>query len=141
MTTSTATAAWTVPHEVEGFSYLHLSWDVAKAWSLVAAQAPEGTIVVDDWARAMFRAPSAEAMLDPTRFYAFSVGVDTVWCLANDVDLTRPILIVSRPLSDGEPVTIPIDGYHRLFRAWHDGVETLPAIVLTAEQEQEIRIQ
>lgn len=137
---ATATAEWTVPHEIEGFTYLFKSWDVAKAWSLVAAQTPDGTIVVDEWARAMFRAPSAEAMLDKSRIYALSVYVNTTWCLDNDIDLTRPILIASTPLSDGESLVIPIDGYHRLWRAWHDGVETLPAIVLTAEQEQEVRI-
>ena len=141
MSTATATAEWTVPHAAEEFTYLFMRWNVAKAWTLVAAQAPDGTIVVDDWARAMFRAPSAEAMLGKSVIYALSVHVDTTWCLDNDVDLTRPILIVSVPLSDGEPVTIPIDGYHRLWRAWHDGVETLPAIVLTAEQEQEVRIR
>ena len=132
--------AWTVPHKVEGFTFLFKSWDVAKAWTLVAEQAPHGTIVVEEWARAMFRAPSAADMLDKSKIYAMSVHVDTAWCLDNDVDLTRPILIASVPMSD-EMLTIPIDGYHRLWRAWHDGIETLPAIVLTTEQEQEIRIR
>lgn len=135
------TTRWTVPHEVEGFTYVHLSWDVAKAWTLVADVEPGSHVTVAEWAPALFGAPSPEAMRDKSRIYV-GVGVDTDWCLANDLDLTRPVLVVTRDLPNGgEAVTLMIDGYHRLYRAWHDGVETLPAILLTADQEREVRIR
>lgn len=139
MTTAVDTR-WTVPHEFENFDYFHMRWDVAKAWALVAEQTATDTINVENFARAMFGAPSPEAMADKTRIY-FGVGVDAAWCIENDLDLTRPVLVVSRPLSDGEPITIPIDGYHRLYKAWHDGIESLPAILLTADQERKVRIR
>lgn len=138
--TATTAPRWTVPHETEGFTYVHLRWDVAKAWTLVADVAPDSHITVAEWAPALFGAPSPEAMLDPSRIYV-GVGVDTAWCLTNDVDLTRPVLVVTRTLPNGgATVTLMIDGYHRLYRAWHDGVETLPAIMLTPEQERQARL-
>lgn len=136
---------WTVPHPVEQFTYLHLAWDVAKAWDLVKDTEPSGQIDVAEAART-FGAPTAADMLPPadgspvTRIYV-GVGVDTAWCLANEPDYTRPVLIARRPLPSGDEVTMMIDGYHRLWRAWHDGVETLPGIVLTAEQERACRIR
>ena len=54
---------------------------------------------------------------------------------AKTVDLERPVLIIDM----GEGGHMLIDGWHRLRRATDEGVETLPAYLLTAEQERECR--
>lgn len=56
---------------------------------------------------------------------------------ARTVPLTEPIILVPfRPV--GSP--LPIDGWHRLWRAHAEGVTELPCQVLTEAQEARVRL-
>ncbi|MET8682207.1 hypothetical protein ABZW18_32705 [Streptomyces sp. NPDC004647] len=52
-------------------------------------------------------------------------------------DLCEPLMVAT--LTDPE-MHLLIDGYHRLYRAWHEKVTDLPALVLTAEETRVIRL-
>lgn len=53
-------------------------------------------------------------------------------------DLTKPVFVATVE-AGGEPAPLFIDGVHRLYRAWREGVATLPAYVLTVAESQQIR--
>lgn len=55
-----------------------------------------------------------------------------------EVDLTQPILLAPLPGDAAERV-LPIDGWHRIAKAVAVGVETLPAVRLTAEESKAVR--
>lgn len=52
------------------------------------------------------------------------------------VDLTKPLLIAPFPTTEG---FLPIDGWHRIGRALEDGIDELPAIILTEEESAALR--
>ncbi|MFG3438394.1 hypothetical protein ACGF0J_14215 [Nonomuraea sp. NPDC047897] len=54
---------------------------------------------------------------------------------AATVDLAKPLILA--PFADVG--NIPIDGWHRIWKARREGVETLPAHALTADEEHIVR--
>ncbi|WP_188186951.1 hypothetical protein [Nonomuraea sp. SYSU D8015] len=106
------------------FEALAFVWDITAALELVEGRQPNRRINVDDVA-------------DLLRL----VSIDENY--AATVDLTKPILLA--PLPDprtGKPDReMPIDGWHRIARALHERVTTLPAIALTPEEERKVRIR
>ena len=54
---------------------------------------------------------------------------------AATVDLAKPLIIA--PVNNVGHIVI--DGWHRIYKAHNEGIETLPAHVLTAEEEHQIR--
>jgi hypothetical protein len=57
---------------------------------------------------------------------------------AMETDLTKPVLVATLE-AGGEPTALFIDGVHRLYRAWREGVASLPAYVLTVAETQQIK--
>jgi len=63
---------------------------------------------------------------------------------AATVDLTKPLLIADIASTDkearakGDPVYMPIDGWHRIYKAHNTGVTELPAVFLTREETDHI---
>ncbi|MCP2359799.1 hypothetical protein HD597_006819 [Nonomuraea thailandensis] len=55
---------------------------------------------------------------------------------AATVDLTRPLILVPFEGTGN----IPIDGWHRIWKARREGIETLPALALTSEEEFRVRM-
>ncbi len=55
---------------------------------------------------------------------------------AATVDLTDPLIIV--PVADAGHIAI--DGWHRVWKAAHQGVETLQGVLLTHAEENEVRL-
>ncbi|MFG1965718.1 hypothetical protein [Nonomuraea sp. NPDC049028] len=55
---------------------------------------------------------------------------------AATVDLTQPLILA--PFADAG--NIPIDGWHRLWKARREGIETLPALALTPDEEFRVRM-
>ncbi|UBU16614.1 hypothetical protein [Nonomuraea gerenzanensis] len=55
---------------------------------------------------------------------------------AATVDLAQPVLLA--PFAGAGH--IPIDGWHRIWKARREGVETLPALALTPEEEFRVRM-
>lgn len=58
---------------------------------------------------------------------------------AMTTDLDNPLLMATLRSHDGKEFALLIDGTHRLYRAFIDGVAELPAHVLTAEESLAIR--
>ncbi len=53
-------------------------------------------------------------------------------------NLAKPVLVASLE-ADRQPTPLLIDGVHRLYRAWREGVASLPAYVLTVAETQQIK--
>lgn len=53
-------------------------------------------------------------------------------------DMSRPILLAYVPEMDGY---LPIDGWHRIHRAIRDGIRELPAVRLTKQQSESVRMK
>jgi hypothetical protein len=54
-------------------------------------------------------------------------------------DLTTPALLGQISVNGSSPAALLIDGIHRLYRAWRDGVPRLPAHLLTVEKTRHIQ--
>ncbi|NRQ31350.1 ParB N-terminal domain-containing protein [Nonomuraea sp. NN258] len=55
---------------------------------------------------------------------------------AATVDLSKPLIVAPVP----ELGTLVIDGWHRIWKARKAGVETLPAVLLTPDEEHRVRM-
>lgn len=53
---------------------------------------------------------------------------------ARTADLRRPLILVTLITDSGDDVQLIADGSHRLYRAFHEGRDSLPALVLTAAE-------
>jgi hypothetical protein len=106
-------------------------YNITKAFDLFAARPATTTINVTERAKLIqprdAEQPSGDkALIDPTH--------------ATAVDLSYPVMLLeSRREMDGCPGRV-IDGWHRIYRAAQLGIATLPAVVITAEDEGLIRI-
>ena len=58
---------------------------------------------------------------------------------AMTTDLSAPVLVATLRANDGDEFPLLIDGAHRLYRAYAEGVTTLPADVLSADESLAIR--
>jgi hypothetical protein len=58
---------------------------------------------------------------------------------AMTTDLTKPVIVAQLDISGNPPAALLIDGTHRLYRAWRDGVPRLPAYLLTIEETRQIQ--
>ncbi len=64
-------------------------------------------------------------------------GLDRAYAMTTD--LTKPV-IVAQLLISGQPSSpLLIDGTHRLYRAWREGVPQLPAYLLTDEETRQVQ--
>lgn len=58
---------------------------------------------------------------------------------AMSTNLTIPVIVASLPIPAQPPEALLIDGTHRLYRAWREGVAQLPAYVLTVAETTQVR--
>lgn len=113
-------------------------FDIDKAQALIK-EAPRETrsLVVDAWA--LFYG------LDDTRDDEHSMsligpGPEFNRRYAMTTNLEEPVIVAMlRSEETGEESPLLIDGTHRLFRAYQDGVAALPAYVLSVEESVAIR--
>lgn len=56
---------------------------------------------------------------------------------AATVDLTKPVIVAPIPGADGNLI---IDGWHRVWKARITGVTSLPAVLLTPDEEHQVRL-
>jgi hypothetical protein len=125
----------------ETFHYAAWAWDVTQALERVAGRPPTESVAVEAWARQLL--PPLE---DPTRLSVMGVRIDHEYALGPDIDLSKPLLAVTLEVWDDatqsvQAYTMLIDGHHRLFRAWHDGVATLPLVRLDEKEERRVRLR
>ncbi len=58
---------------------------------------------------------------------------------AMSTDLTKPVIVAQVDIGGQPPARLLIDGTHRLYRAWREGVPRLPTYLLTAEETRQIQ--
>ncbi|MCG8914895.1 hypothetical protein L6E12_03710 [Actinokineospora sp. PR83] len=96
---------------------------------------PTVSLPVFEWANAFglpgLETPGMIRLLGPGPYFDKDYAMTT--------DLSDPVIVAT--LVDKEGVASPlfIDGTHRLYRAFQEGVEELPAYVLTAEETEMVR--
>ncbi|MEU5943800.1 hypothetical protein ABZ807_32655 [Micromonospora sp. NPDC047548] len=66
-----------------------------------------------------------------------SSTLDRAYAMATD--LTKPLILCHLSINGHPPAPLLIDGTHRLYRAWREGVPRLPAYLLTAEETRQIQ--
>lgn len=126
--------------EKEVFQYLQHTWDVDAAKDLIEAEPRETQpLPVAVWVKqfGMERPPEE----GPYSFSLFGVRVDWKKIDSGAIDLAVPVIVVPWTVGEGDDeVTSPmlIDGWHRLALAGDQGVETLPAYVLTEEEAEQV---
>lgn len=57
---------------------------------------------------------------------------------AMQTNLDKPVIIATMQF-DGNPALLLIDGVHRMYRAMIEGLSTLPAYILTADETAKVR--
>jgi hypothetical protein len=66
-----------------------------------------------------------------------SDGFDREYAMTTD--LAKPVIVATVAFSGQTPAPLLIDGTHRLYRAWRDGIAQLPAYVLTADETRQVQ--
>lgn len=125
-------------HDKQAFSFMSFAWDIDKALALVAGREPEGCIDPTACADG-FLGPEMTPGQDYERIPISIIGVNVYHALSERVDTTRPIIIAEIKVGDSMMKMI-IDGWHRIWRGRHDGIESIPAYILTPEEERSCRI-
>ncbi|GIE91632.1 hypothetical protein [Actinoplanes regularis] len=114
-------------------------FSIDAAQALIAA-APRDTVSlpVTAWATAY----GLTQLDDPHRTAANLIGptsdaVDRLYAMSTD--LTKPVLLGRICIGVHPPAALLIDGVHRLYHAWREGVPQLPAYQLTAEETRAVQ--
>jgi hypothetical protein len=104
---------------------------------LAGAPRPDRPLPVAAWARAygLDRAPGA----DPHTIALIGPGPDFDPAYALTTDLAQPVIIATLLPAGQPPAPLLIDGAHRLYRGYAEGVAELPCQVLTAAETMAIR--
>jgi hypothetical protein len=127
----------TTPHREQWFHYHVWVFAVHTAMSLIdAVPRPTRPLDVPTWAKAFgltrIDHPDTDTigLLGPApdafdRDYAMST------------DLAKPVIVAHLLIDGMEPSPLLIDGTHRLYRAWREGVPQLPAYLLTVAESRQ----
>jgi hypothetical protein len=107
---------------------------------MLLADAPRQTCALD--ANAWATAYGLTSLDDPRRASVNLIGptpdgLDRLYAMSTD--LTEPVLLGRIRINASPPAALLIDGVHRLYRAWREGVPQLPAYVLTTAETLQIR--
>lgn len=105
----------------EFFRFGDTVWDIAKAEKLVAGRSPNWSVRPAD-----------------AKVYWEQGWVDVDPDHASTADLSRPVIGIP---SNVEGSHFIIDGWHRLYRAYAEDVSSLPAHLLTREEEMSVRVR
>lgn len=122
----------------EGFRLAGRLWNVTLAKELVHGRAPTEEVPVAPQYQAWLtdepkRTPyGVEARPSGPRW----VLVDEEKAMGLDTDLTEPL--IAADLGDHFLV---IDGWHRIYKAFHTGISTLPCRVLTPQETRKCEIR
>jgi hypothetical protein len=114
-------------------------FSIHAAIALIAA-APRDTRPLDvaTWAQAYGLTPLDKP---PSRTIGLigpaSDGFDPAYAMSTD--LATPVIVAQLPIPGQPPGPLLIDGTHRLYRAWREGVPQLPAHVLTVAETRQVR--
>jgi len=70
---------------------------------------------------------------DALKRMAPTVSISKRKALRPEIDLAVPIIVAIR-----RGRKLPIDGWHRIYKALKNGIKTLPAQILTVEESREV---
>lgn len=129
----------TSPRPQQWFHFGPWVFSIDAAEALVAAT-PRDTQHLDvaTWAAAY----GLTHLDDPHRGAVSLIGpashaLDRAYAMSTD--LAKPVIVGQLSINGHPPAPLLIDGTHRLYRAWREGVPRLPAYLLTAEQTRQIQ--
>ncbi|MBB5871947.1 hypothetical protein F4553_005326 [Allocatelliglobosispora scoriae] len=129
----------TGPHREQWFHYYRWVFAVHTAMELIdAAPRPTRLLNVPTWAETFGLTrldnpqPNTIALLGPA-----PDAFDRDYAMATD--LTKPVIVAHLLINGVEPALLLIDGTHRLYRAWREGVPQLPAYVLTVAESRQVQ--
>jgi hypothetical protein len=111
-------------------------FNVDRALALIAEKPrPTHLLPVDAWARFYGLAEPEDKSSIP--LISPGAGFDRDYALTTD--LTEPVVVATLRDAEGYESPLLIDGTHRLYRAYVEGIEQLPAHVLDVEESLAIR--
>lgn len=126
-------------HETQRFHFGPWVFSIAAAEALLAAT-PRDQLDLDvkTWATAYGLAH----LDDPHRTAVTLIGptpgsVDRAYAMTTN--LTTPVILAQISINGSPPAPLLIDGIHRLYHAWHDGMPRLPAHLLSVEETRRIQ--
>ncbi len=127
---------------IERFCFLLAEWSVTRAKEIVEGRAPHARLNairaanqwLDEDGPIRWSEPDEQGWRTQLS-YDGAIGIDRDHALSDAIDITIPIIMIR--LAGGVMV---IDGWHRIFRARHEGVEYLAAHILTEEEELDCRL-
>lgn len=110
--------------EGEFFQSLATVWDITKAWGIADKATEMSCPVKPFYDRLLSR-------LDTGRIDLFGMDLSEgkEYALSDKCDTAVPLLFVMVKLDDGKEHAQIIDGCHRLYKAFHTGLEEMPALV------------
>jgi hypothetical protein len=122
--------------------YFGWEWDVGLAHENTRGREPDDQLPVKDWADALL--PDEDESLGA--FDLLKHHIDVAHALGPEIDLSKPLLGIVFETWDEKAGEVKkhlriIDGHHRLYRARREGLETLPIILLSAEEERRVRLR
>lgn len=106
-------------------------WDVNHALEIAATKTPEPISV----ARVAYLTEVCEVNREYARSSAVDVTRPLLFVLVADRETASPEVKAS-----GFPEAALIDGVHRLYKAVHLGLTTLPAVFLEPDEERRVRL-
>ena len=115
------------------------TFSIDAAEALIAAH-PRGIRHIDvaTWAEAY-----GLTRLDDTARRTISLigpasdGLDRAYAMTTD--LAKPVIVAQLAINGQPPAPLLIDGTHRLYRAWREGIAQLPAYLLTADETHQVQ--
>lgn len=112
-------------------------FDIDRAQVLLAERPREPQpLEVTPWVRQY----GLDLLEEPGRFPILGVGPDFDREYAMTTDLTNPLIVATLHLPGSGDSALLVDGTHRLYRAFREGVPELPAYVLDVSESLAIRL-
>lgn len=119
--------------EREVFDWGHWRWDVALARRLMNGRHPRGVFDRGDIKYLIEHYVGTDRTSIAARV---GIEIDRVWA-AHSANLKRPLVVI--PFPGGG--LLPIDGWHRLYRAFVEGADEARYHLLTPEQTERIHLR
>jgi hypothetical protein len=123
----------------EFYEFMDDEYDVTRALEMIALTPGRPTVALDvaSTARTLGLEKSSADYLAEGVVHLLRGHVDEEYALTH-ADLARPVLLADLAKT-GDPAHMLIDGYHRVRRAYAEGLVALRAHMLTREESAQIR--
>jgi len=125
------------------FYFMHMRFDIAKAQQMIAENIEDMPIVTIDVEEVYnsFLAGHDHKPGEKLLVSLISIAIDKEHAMSDAIDLRVPLIagkVAFNPYvpleGDTAPENMLLDGWHRVYRAHHEGIETLEAYMFEPEQ-------